>query len=89
MDMALGAELGGRERDGDEVVNPPTRGERWPGRGNGAAPSPCMAGNVLAAGYGLGGTWAGIYLLPFKSFPLLTPLYFPQAQPVQCIVTRS
>lgn len=65
-------------------MNPPTRGEWWPGSGKGAvsnpcttAPSPCAAGNVLTAGYGLGGTQAGIYLLPFKSFPLLTPLYFP------------
>lgn len=84
MDIALGPELGGRERDGDKVVNPPIRGECWPGLGKGAVPnpctaasSPCAAGNVLAAGYRLGGTWAGIYLLPFKSFPLLTPLCFP------------
>lgn len=83
MDRALGAELGERERDGDKMVNPPTNSDCWPGPGKGAAPnpcsaalSPCAAGKALAAGYGQGGTWAGIYLLPFKSFPLLTPLYF-------------
>lgn len=43
MDRALGAELGGRERDGDKMVNPPTNSDCWPGLGKGAAPNPCTA----------------------------------------------
>lgn len=73
MDIDLGAELGGRNRGGNKAMNAPT-GECWPGLENGSARNLCMAGNVLTAGYELAGTWAGIYLLPFKSFPPLTPL---------------